>query len=119
MGADSDCGYCVAEGKNRVLPHGQALSKSNTPEVCIKACSEGGYKFAGVQYGSQCFCGNTAPAATNKIANEDCDMKCPGDSNYMCGGSCKMNVYELSKNCPVPKTVPAATAAPAASPGLL
>ena len=112
MGADSDCGYCVAEEKNRAFPHKQALSKPNTPEVCIKACSEGGYKFAGVQYGSQCFCGNTAPAATNKIANEECDMKCSGDSNYMCGGSWKMNVYELSKNCP------AAPAAPD-SPGLL
>ena len=122
--SDSDCGFCVADGTKRVLPYEQAQSTSNTPEMCIKACSEGKYKFAGVQYGIQCFCGNPAPLlARHKRADTECDMKCPGDSNYMCGGRWKMNVYELSKNCPVPKTVTAAPAVPAAqgskTPGLL
>ena len=51
-----------------------------------------GYKFAGTQYTNWCFCGDkydTLGLATN------CDMKCAGNPNQICGGGWANSVYEV------------------------
>lgn len=65
-----------------------------TPEVCSKACARMGFKYAGVQYGSQCFCGNEygkyGPA-------DNCDMKCSGDASKVCGGTWANSIYNAKE----------------------
>lgn len=65
-------------------------SSTNTPERCIAACKSRGFKFAGLQYGESCLCGNSYGRygpATN------CNMKCTGDPNQTCGGYSSNAVY--------------------------
>jgi hypothetical protein len=46
------------DGMNRYLPHFAYASEHNSPRKCTKACAAAGYKFAGVQFGKECWCGD-------------------------------------------------------------
>ena len=95
-------GNCYVDDATRRLPehiHKSDQSKftsSNTPEFCINACKEKGFKFAGVEWGKQCFCGNTEPAVDKKVPGTECNMVCPGDSSILCGASWRMNIFSTS-----------------------
>jgi len=66
----------------------------NSPEKFIKHCLENCYLFSTLQYGVECFCGNTLPADKKKrISSESCNMECPGDSGQSCGGYLTMDIY--------------------------
>ena len=81
------------EGGLRNLPYRAYSSATNTVEKCKKACFERNYKFAGVQFSKECFCGNNAP---KKLASKssECNMDCSGDKSLKCGGGNRMNVYQ-------------------------
>ena len=64
-----------------------------TVEDCINLCSSKGFKYAGVEYGTQCFCGNSY----GKYATaNNCNMKCSGNLNEICGGFWANSVYKTS-----------------------
>jgi choice-of-anchor C domain-containing protein len=68
-------------------------SKDMTPQKCISLCNQKGFKYAGVQYSNQCFCGNSYGkygVATN------CDMPCSGNRDKMCGGFWANSVYGIT-----------------------
>jgi hypothetical protein len=85
------------------------LKDVNTPEQCIQYCIRIGFQFAGeslntlikslflgVEYASECFCGNdkdmeTAVLHTN--ASECNQYACPGNSSIWCGGFNAISVY--------------------------
>ncbi len=68
------------------LEHGE----NNTPERCMATCREKGFKYAGVQYGQSCLCGNSY----GKYGKADnCDFRCTGDSTKICGGFYANSVY--------------------------
>jgi hypothetical protein len=65
-------------------------SNQNTPERCIALCASKQFRFAGVQYGQSCLCGNSYGrygSATN------CNMACTGSPSQICGGINSNNVY--------------------------
>ena len=57
---------------------------------CVAWCRDQGFPYAGAQYGSQCFCGNTygryGPA-------NNCNMRCAGDPSQACGGEWANSVF--------------------------
>ena len=57
-----------------------------------------GYQFFGLQYSSQCFCGNEydSSATLGDAAESDCNMPCNGDPTVMCGGSWRNSVYHIT-----------------------
>ena len=59
---------------------------------CSEKCQ--GYIFFGVQGLHWCWCGNTAPPAGKKRPESECYKECPGDSDYKCGDSWRMNIYK-------------------------
>lgn len=67
---------------------------SNSPSNCIKMCLQSGFVYAGVQYSTECFCGNNEPPAAAKLPDPSCNMKCPGDAKEACGGYFSVNIYE-------------------------
>lgn len=75
---------------------------SMTPSVCSQLCSE--YTFYGLQYGSQCMCGNNIqPGRAFPIPSSRCEVPCTGDSNQSCGGSGTIDLYQtLSPPAPFP-----------------
>ncbi|KAJ8716102.1 hypothetical protein PYW08_013387 [Mythimna loreyi] len=100
---------CYADEKKLRLLSGfyGNYANTNSPTACLDICIQAGFLYAGVQYASECFCGENLPQASAAIADHLCDMKCPGNVTQHCGGYFTMNIYEtgLSKFTPrVPKT---------------
>lgn len=67
---------------------------TNKPVVCLDICVQAGFPYAGVQYGSECFCGDNILPSSARREESFCNMKCPGDPSLTCGGYFTMNVFE-------------------------
>jgi hypothetical protein len=65
-------------------------TSQNTPQRCIAVCKAKGFRFAGVQYGQSCLCGNSY-GRYGQAAN--CNMACTGNRAEICGGINSNNVY--------------------------
>lgn len=61
-----------------------------TRNKCLIICSSGGYGFAGMEYGNECWCGHTLGAIG---FNGTCNMPCAGNSSDTCGGSLSLDLY--------------------------
>lgn len=95
---------CYADQKKLRLLTGfyGNYANTNSPSACLDICIQAGFMYAGVQYASECFCGESLPQASAAVADHLCDMKCPGNATQHCGGYFTMNIYEtgLSKFTP-------------------
>ncbi|ODM98476.1 Xylosyltransferase oxt [Orchesella cincta] len=94
--------------KDRILSGHLSLFKDrNSHQICIDLCLQSGFQYAGLQYGVECFCGNSKPSSYLKVENEKCGMKCPVEEvtsfiepghltpwNGNCGGYFVMDVFE-------------------------
>ncbi|KAF5304046.1 hypothetical protein FQA39_LY01831 [Lamprigera yunnana] len=67
---------------------------TNSPDFCIQLCLQSGFLYAGVQYSTECFCGNEEPSATARLPDSSCNMKCPADPHLACGGYYTVNIYQ-------------------------
>lgn len=82
----------------RSLPYGAAVpggGDAMTIDLCLAACKASGYTIAGVEYASQCYCGNAfanngAPAPDGSA---QCNMPCSGNAAQTCGGPDRLNVF--------------------------
>ncbi len=63
-----------------------------SPQMCIKICKDRGFRYAAVQYGKFCFCGNSY-GRYGKADN--CNMVCAGNPTKICGGTWANSVYEV------------------------
>ncbi|KAE9399153.1 WSC-domain-containing protein [Gymnopus androsaceus JB14] len=102
---------CYAEndwrsgGQPRLLTT-QLTIANLTVEKCISACRADEYVFAGVEYGSQCFCGNVTDVEASEwteASTDDCSMPCDGNTGEACGGGENYGtiiVYNLTDTCP-------------------
>ncbi|WWD21023.1 hypothetical protein CI109_105504 [Kwoniella shandongensis] len=91
-------GACIAEGSTgRALTGPHTSSSSMTPATCTNFCSSQGYAIAGVEYGSECWCGNvlSSGASLSKTSTR-CNVKCSGASDLTCGGPASLNLYANS-----------------------
>lgn len=81
--------------KNRLLSKLYSnFKETNSPKKCIQTCLQSGFLFAGLQYSTECFCGNSEPLIDSKLPDSSCNMKCPSDQKSICGGYFTMNIYE-------------------------
>jgi len=67
-----------------------------TVDICVKLCAASNFIYAGLEYGGQCFCGNSFPSSrlpSKKILGT-CNMPCNGNPKQMCGGSNQLNLYK-------------------------
>jgi len=70
-------------------------SSDMTIEKCINACKKRGFKYAGVQYYSWCFCDNNY----GKYGpSNNCHTKCVGNNNQICGGEWANSIYSTTKS---------------------
>lgn len=82
----------------------QALTSKSTQEVamtvekCATFCD--GFQYYGVEYSSQCFCGNTInspnfiTSPTSTPNNSTCNMRCGGRGDQLCGGPNAISLYK-------------------------
>jgi hypothetical protein len=87
---------CQTEATNsRALSALTYASDGMTVEICISTCA--GYTYAGVEYGRECYCGNSfnAGSVVAPGRNADCNMVCPGNNMEFCGAGNRLSVYKL------------------------
>lgn len=89
---------CYAEGNaGRALKESSyAESKNMTVENCVAYCGGKGFKLAGTEYSSECFCGNTIVNGGSLASEWECSMRCSGDQGTWCGGSSRLSVYSVA-----------------------
>ncbi|KAI9279502.1 pectate lyase superfamily protein-domain-containing protein [Umbelopsis sp. AD052] len=79
----------------RTLPWGGAtIPAGMTVEGCEADCAANSYIYAGVEYGNECWCGNTMPPTSAPAS--DCNMPCKGNAAETCGAGSRFNVYKSS-----------------------
>lgn len=77
-------------------------SSRNTPESCIATCSSQGYRFAGLERGRQCWCGNALRRPV-QVNSSQCNERCPGDRSQTCGATRRLQVYQFAPPPPIPE----------------
>jgi len=95
---------CVSEpSPGRLFTSQIENSVSMTIDRCLSACWN--YQYAGVEYGRECWCGNTINFAASSstgtpgenVSDTECDFSCPGNSSQFCGGNTRMSLYWFDK----------------------
>lgn len=86
-------GGCYVDNANgRVL--GDELDSDNmTVESCVAHCTADNFTIAGLEYSTQCFCGNELIDGAVKAPDSDCDMACGGNATEACGAGNRLSVY--------------------------
>ncbi|CAK3895299.1 hypothetical protein AC578_1337 [Lecanosticta acicola] len=79
-------------------------SNANTIELCTKTCADSGNTIAGLEFGTQCFCGTTLGYLALQVIESSCQSPCPGDSNSTCGGYNRLSIF--SNGLPQVNAVP-------------
>uniref|UniRef100_A0A023F500 Putative beta-1 n=1 Tax=Triatoma infestans TaxID=30076 RepID=A0A023F500_TRIIF len=72
----------------------------STPKLCLNICLQLGYKYSGVEYGFECYCGNRRPNSNQEVGENHCAMPCPGDRKKNCGGGWRILVYSTNVGTP-------------------
>eukprot|EP00111_Clytia_hemisphaerica_P017539 TCONS_00051925-protein len=65
---------------------------SVTPNNCRSVCKKSGYRYAAMQYGYLCFCGNSY-GKYDMVPDSECNTMCSGDDAYTCGGLWRNKIY--------------------------
>ena len=86
---------CYTEGVNeRALAGSGTASVNMTVQSCVSFCQSGGYRYAGIEYSTECFCGSTIATTAKTAPASECNMLCGGDRLAYCGGPSRLNVYQ-------------------------
>ena len=56
-----------------------------------------GYRYAGLEYRYECFCGDFYYDKYGKVSDHECNETCPGNSSQICGGPWKLSVYDAGE----------------------
>ena len=86
---------CYTDNVQSRALYGKAYTDTSgmTEESCIAFCSSNNYAFAGVEYSSECYCGNVIAVAGKAATATDCNMACSGASGEACGGPDRLNIF--------------------------
>lgn len=83
---------------DHALPTQVLANDSMTVEKCMTACGAAGFKYCGLEYGRECWGGNTLDSklqsANDPSCAMQCDMPCGGNPSQMCGGRATVAVYQ-------------------------
>jgi hypothetical protein len=68
-------------------------SQTLTVQGCAQSCLQMGYNISGVEYSSQCMCGNAIYNGATVTSESACNMACTGNSAETCGSGGHLNIY--------------------------
>eukprot|EP00752_Nemacystus_decipiens_P008422 g7528.t1 len=87
----------------RILSLAYYESDAMTPTMCEGLCRNAGGDMFGVQYGQECFCGDSRDTDIEKHGRNECDMPCSGDASVTCGGKNRLDGYYIGGGPQVPE----------------
>ncbi|KAH7035161.1 uncharacterized protein B0I36DRAFT_346987 [Microdochium trichocladiopsis] len=74
-----------------------------TAPMCLEWCAHNGtallgrpYKFAGLEYSRECYCGDNLNSLVRKLDDSACNTYCDGDNTTACGGANKLSLYNIT-----------------------
>ncbi|KAJ3314470.1 hypothetical protein HDU76_002415 [Blyttiomyces sp. JEL0837] len=73
-----------------------------TLDYCLGVCQSVGAGFGGVEYGSECYCGDGSVAMAQPVST-GCTMACQANANEVCGGPNAISLFQ-NLNTSVPTT---------------
>lgn len=83
---------CMTEATDARALSGQTTATDTlTLELCAEFCN--GYTYFGVEYGRECYCGNSFNSGSVQAPDSDCNMVCPGNTLQFCGAGNRLSVY--------------------------
>lgn len=87
---------CYYDGQGRNLQKLFNLGAANDNDACQKQCYANNYRFAGTEYHTECWCGNTPPSSAKytPVSAKKCTFGCANDTTQACGGDgTYMSIY--------------------------
>ncbi|OAP63261.1 hypothetical protein AYL99_02488 [Fonsecaea erecta] len=100
---------CYTEIPGRALGAFALADNSITLQTCASNCTQ--YQYFGVEYGRECYCGNTLGSGSAPATDGRCNMACSGNSSFTCGGPNGLTLYQnlnwTSSAPPQPPPTPA------------
>jgi hypothetical protein len=84
---------CWSDQSPQTLTNLTYTSGSNTIEMCTSTCAQGGNTIAGLEYGTQCFCGSSLGYQATEVIDSSCASACSGNSNETCGGLNRLSLF--------------------------
>ena len=79
------------------LPYVEHRPTDLTVKWCVQRCQSLGYRYAGVQDGYQCRCGNSV-GKHGTGSPETCRAPCRGNRLETCGGKWRTETFLIGKN---------------------
>ena len=76
---------CYEDKGSRLLSK-TLLPKRRSVKSCLDAALAKGYRYAGLEYGGECYASNVKPAQSKQIGYDKCFMTCEEDRSTICGG---------------------------------
>lgn len=79
----------------RSLPSASFAGPTVSLETCSAFCKKGGWSMFGMEYSSECYCGNALKKESTEASENDCKMKCAGNSSQKCGAGNRLSVWSF------------------------
>ena len=89
----SYAGCMTDDPANRTLARRVESGPILSSRICNRACQLAGLTFSGLEFGKECWCGNSVNSAATYANHFDCRMRCEGTPGEICGGVNRMDVY--------------------------
>ncbi|KAL1948678.1 hypothetical protein VTO73DRAFT_10484 [Trametes versicolor] len=106
---------CVSDSGARALTGYSFASDSMSLTTCVSTCASKGFSMAGVEYGRECYCGNSFQNGNgNALAASSCNIPCAAKTGSTCGGSWALSLFKHNSVAianPVPASATATTQA--------
>ena len=67
-----------------------------THHLCMQVCNERGFAMAGLEFGTQCMCGDFIEAGAVPADASECQMRCEGDPSQACGDAWRILILDFT-----------------------
>jgi hypothetical protein len=94
--------YTEATSSRALALYTTASGTAMTIEYCADFCLiTHGTAIFGIEYASECYCGNKLELGSVKVPNPDCNMPCSGNPAAYCGAGNRLSVYGTGATAPL------------------
>jgi hypothetical protein len=85
--------YNCVNDSPRLLALKVSTSKDMNVKSCMNLANAGNYRYAGLQYGSECWVGSELRSALVNATAGACNMVCGGNAGEICGAGSRLSLY--------------------------